>query len=249
MSAKVKQFEGMSTSGQVEFLKNGKFSQWQREEKIVFLKAILKNELSSKTVASALKLLRELRYRDKYFFRRFMYHIDSSVSNAARKAVNQKLECGDSECARLKRVFREGDTEDRVMIARYFLEGDGKLNVDTLLSLLSFNNLRLREIIVSNISLAHELDEARLSDTLKNGSRVAWYVRAALVEILGNRRSKCLLDIVDHLLNDSNVEVKLKLLNALVRLEEERARVYIERLADDAILWVRKEARRALRTM
>lgn len=249
MVQKIKWFLELNTLKQLEFLKNGEFPALQREEKIEFLKSILKSRLSSKTTAAALKILRELKYRDKYFFRRFLYHIDSSVSNAARKAIKEKIDCNENQCAKLKKMFREGNSDDRQLIAKHFLEGEGRLNEDALISLLSFNDLQLRETIVKRISVDHELDETRLTDVLRSGSSIAWYVRATLVEILGIRKSEHLLDIMDHLICDKNVEVKLKLVGALAKLEAKKTRVYMQMLADDALIWVRKEARRALLTM
>jgi len=249
MEKKIKGFLELNTLKQLEFLKKGEFPGWEQEEKIAFLKCALRSNLSSKTTAAALKILRELKYNDKYFFRKFLFHIDSSVANAARKAVNQKIDCNESQCAKFKKMFREGDASDRELIAKHFLEGKGRLNEDALISLLSFNDLHLREIIVSRISMEHELDEAKLTDILKSGGSLAWYVRSTLVEILGKRKSKYLLDIMDHLVCDENVEVRFKLVGALAKLEADKTRFYMQILADDAIIWVRKEARRALQTM
>lgn len=249
MKAAVKRFAGLHAGEQWEFLKSSEFTGWERQEKIAFLKAALKEELSSKTVAAVLKLLRELNYLDKFFFRQFLYHIDSSVSLAAKKAMKQTIDGNESDCARLIKMLGEGSSNDRVLIANCFLEGEGKLNEDALISFLCFDDPRVKETIVNKISLQHELDDSKLSDVLKNSGGLAWYTRAALVEILGKRKSKHLLDIVDCLLNDKNVEVKLKLIAALLQLGEGKVRPYIQRLADDSIPWVRKEARRALQTM
>ncbi len=249
MKAAVKRFAGLHAGEQWEFLKSSEFTGWERQEKIAFLKAALKEELSSKTVAAVLKLLRELNYLDKFFFRQFLYHIDSSVSLAAKKAMKQTIDGNDSDCARLIKMLGEGSSNDRVLIVNCFLEGEGKLNEDALISFLCFDDPRVRETIVNKISLQHELDDSKLSDVLKSGGGVAWYARAALVEILGKRKSKHLLDIVDCLLNDKNVEVKLKLIAALLQLGEGKVTPYIQRLANDSIPWVRKEARRALQTI
>lgn len=246
MKAAVKRFAGLHAGEQWEFLKSSEFTGWERQEKIAFLKAALKEELSSKTIAAILKLLRELNYLDKFFFRQYLYHIDSSVSLAAKKAMKQTIEDNEDDCARLIKMLREGSTPDRLLIVNCFLDGEGRLNEDALITFLSFDDSRVRETIVSKISLQHEFDDSKLSDALKNSSGVAWYTRAALVEILGKRKSKYLLDIVDCLINDKNVEVKLKLIAALMQLEGGKVKPYIQRLTNDAIPWVRKEARRAL---
>lgn len=249
MKAAVKRFAGLQGAGQLEFLKSNDFTGWDQHEKIAFLKAVLKEELSSKTIAAVLKQLRELNYLDKFFFRKFQYHIDNSVSNEAQQAIKQKIEGNDNTCAKITKLLREGSTDDRVLIANCFLEGGGKLNEDALLSFLCLDDPRVRETIVNKISLAHELDDCKLSAILKNGSGVAWYTRAALVEILGKRKSKHLLDIANCLLSDKNVEVKLKLIAALVQLKEENVKPYIQSMANDPIPWVRKEAFRVLQSM
>ena len=151
------------------------------------------------------------------------------------------------ECVKFKKVIQEGDTNDRLLLVNYFLKGRGKLNENVLISFLSFNELKIRETIIKKISMEHELDETRLSDTIKSG--VVWYMRAALVEILGKRKSKHLLDIVDYLIDDGSVEVKLKLVDALLKLEKEKVENYIRRLAGDSAIWVRKKAGRALEAM
>ena len=51
---------------------------------------------------------------------------------------------------------------------------------------------------------------------------------------------------IDFLMNDKNVEVKLKLIDALSKLEEEKGKAYLQQLACDSIIWVRKYADRAL---
>ncbi|HLP59653.1 MAG TPA: HEAT repeat domain-containing protein [Candidatus Deferrimicrobium sp.] len=248
MKAAVKRFAGFLVTGQLEFLKSGDFTSLERHEKIAFLKAALKEGLSPKTVTAILELLRELNYLDKFFFRQYQYHIDNSVANAAKKAIKQKIENNESTIARLTNMLREGNTDDRMLIANCFIEGGGKLNEDALISFLCFDDPGIRKTILNKITLAHELDESRLIAVLKNGS-IVWYARAALVEILGKRKCKYLLDIVDYLLNDKNVDVKLKLIAALLQLKDESVKPYIQKLANDSIPWVRKEARRVLQAL
>lgn len=244
--SKIKHFLEFTTKKQLGFLEGKEFNRWERSAKIDFLKEILKSRLSSQAVAAAIKQLKELKYKDKYFYRRFLYHIDSSVCSAAREAIRQKVEVNDSDYAKLVRVLKEGDTADRILLANYFLEQEGKLDESTLISFLSVDDLKVRDAVVAGVSSAHQLDDVKLCRAVNSG--VVWYVRAALVEILGKRKSKHLLDVIDELIQDRNVEVRLKLIGALSRMEQENARTHIRRLADDSVIWVRREAKRALET-
>jgi hypothetical protein len=159
--------------------------------------------------------------------------------------MNQAIE-SESEGVRVLKMLREGNADDRMLIAENYFKQKGKLNENVLISFLSIDDFKLRETILKEISVDHELDEARLCSALKGGSGMTWYVRAALVEILGKRKSKYLLDIVDCMIDDRNVEVKLKLINALLNLGEVNVKIYLQKLSHDPIIWVRKKAQHAL---
>ncbi|MCP4152907.1 MAG: hypothetical protein GY757_34560 [bacterium] len=240
-------FKALNWLDQVRFLKSDDFNMLDRCIKIDFLKDVLKTKLPPKTTACAIKTLGKVNYHDRYFFRKFLYHRDSFVSNAAKKAMKPYKELAPPLDKKVKEMLLEGNTCDRLLITDCFLGEKGKVNEDILLSFLAIGDFKVRESIVKKISPAHELDEKKLSDAIKSGS--VWYVRAALVEILGKRKSAHFTPLIDILLKDTNVEVKLKLLDALLKWGKKEARKHIERLANDSILWVRKEARRALQTM
>ncbi len=123
----------------------------------------------------------------------------------------------------------------------------GKLSDTSLISFLTIDDSKVRKAVVRKVSPEHDVDEVILSNAIKRGS--TWYVRAALVEILANRKSKHLVDIMDQLINDKNVEVKLKVIDALLKLKPDKGKEYLRMLTQDPVTWVRKEAQRALQKM
>lgn len=239
----VKVFLRLKSVRQIEYLEEGDFTHLKRNEKIEFLKTLLKEEISSDTAACALSLLKELNYPDRYYFRKFLYHKDDAVADVARKAIN-KLDRKRSDTITMEDMLREGESDDRILLADYFLAQEGKINEEALIAFLRINDMRVRDLIIKKVTSEQEVDDAVLSETITRGA--AWYVRAALVEILGNRKSQHLFDSIDFLMNDRNVEVKLKLIDALAKLGMEKGRVYLQQLTHDAIIWVRKQAHRAL---
>ncbi len=243
MTINAKTFLGFKPSRQIEYLNKDDFTHSIQKEKIEFLKVILKEELPVGTTVCALFLLKELHYPDRYFFRRFLYHKDDAVSDAARKII-KALERKKKHRTTFADMLSEGERDDLILLADYFLAQKGKLNEKALLAFLGINDIIVRDIIVKNVTPEHEIDDALLSAAITSG--IAWYVRAALVEILGNRKSLCLFDCIDFLMNDKNVEVKLKLIDALSKLGEEKGKVYLQQLARDSVIWVRKHAHRAL---
>jgi HEAT repeat protein len=97
--------------------------------------------------------------------------------------------------------------------------------------------------LIRKVDLDYNLDEARLVEAIKGA---VWHVRAAIVNILSNRNSDYLIDVIEYLMNDKNVEVKLKLIDALSRIEPRQARTFLVRLKEDPLIWIRKEASRVL---
>jgi HEAT repeat protein len=247
MAIDFQHFIRLKAGKQVKYLEKGEFVGLSRKKKIEFLKTILNEDLPAAITACALRLLNELNYPDRYYFKKFIYHPDNTVANIAKEAVREWRESGSSGTRALVDMLLNGKSADRILLLNYFLEEKGKLNEHTLISFLCTGDQRVCEVIVNKITPEYRLDDAKLSKAITKGT--TWYVRAALVEILGNRKSEHLFDCIDFLMNDRNVEVKLKLINALAKLEMEKGKPYLQKLTGDPAVWVRKKAQRALQAM
>jgi len=247
MDSVLKDFLSLNTLNQVKFLKEGKFADYaalSKETKIEFIKNVLKCDLSSKTTATAIKAMRELGYKDKFFYRKFLYHIDSSVSNAAKKGISESSLNKDTAVIRIVKNIRDGESKDKIKKIKSFLKEKGPLNEDIIISLLKSDDQKVRDTLIAGITMEQEIDDRKLTDAIISGA--VWHVRAALVAILGNRKSSHLLDIIDFLIEDKNVEVRLQLIEALTKLDGERAKPHLQKLTNDPLIWVRKRAQQAL---
>jgi HEAT repeat protein len=243
MEISMEYFLGLNPSKQIHLLKDERFTTFPREKKIEFLKTVLQSELSSKTTASALKVLRELKYQDQFFYRKFLYHADSSVANAARKAISDAIEQQDSGIIKITEILKKEQGETRMEYLNSILKDKTDFSSEILISLLSLNDSAMREKLIKEVNSDYNLDEARLVEAIKGG---VWYVRAAIVKILSNRQSDYLPDVIDYLMNDKNVEVKLKIIEALSGLDPQQAQIFLVRLKNDPLVWVKKEAEKVL---
>jgi len=243
MNNRVASFLSLSASEQIQFLKEGEFNQWPAADRIGFLKRVLQSETSSKTTASALKSLRQLKYRDRFFFRRFLYHQDSSVANAARKAMENSTVTHDSGEIRLAEMVRRESPPNRPSVVRSLLRDLDSISESMLLSLLQIDDFRVREEVVSNIDPEIPLDEAVLVDAVDGA---VWFVRSAVVQILGRRNSPLLISLAQRLVTDTNVDVRLNLVESLAKSANEAARPLLETLSRDANQWVSRRAQKAL---
>lgn len=235
-------FFKLTPAGQVKYLHTDEFAALEREKRIEFLKEIAAcGKISSKCLASALKILRELKFRDRAFYKRFLDHPDSSVTMACKKALSEKGVDMGFGFFPMRELVRKQNNEKKLETVKLIVSETGQAGEEMLLSFLAEDNLRVREVVVRELSRRPQLDESRLVAQLGHG---IWYTRAAIVEILGSRRSKLLLDRANELLSDPNVEVRLQLLTALAKFDRERVKELILKLTKDPHVRVSKEAQK-----
>ena len=130
-------------------------------------------------------------------------------------------------------------------VNKKFVEEKKRISDTLLLNLLASDEVRVREAVIKEAVALERLNEGKLVESIKHS---IWYVRSALVEILGKRKSRLLLEIeiMDQLLADQNAEVKLKLIDALAHLDRNEVKEYLQRLSRDPLIFVRKKAERVL---
>jgi hypothetical protein len=245
--AMIDDFLKLTPAGQVRYLKTEEFAQVEREQRVTFLKEIASGaSISSKCLASALKILRELKYRDRAFYKRFLQHPDSSVTMACKKALSDKGFDNGFGFFPMRELVKKRNNEKKLETVKLIVSETGRAGEDMLLAFLAEDNLRVKEVVVRELSAREELDENKL---LAHLSHSIWFTRAAIVEILGNRRSARLFEKVSELLADPNVEVRLQLLAALSKLDRERAREFVLKLTRDPHMRVSKEAKKVLATI
>ncbi|MBU4268942.1 MAG: HEAT repeat domain-containing protein [Acidobacteria bacterium] len=243
----IKDFLKLTPAAQVKFLKTDQFAQLEQTRRIEFLQEIAVNKnVSSKCLASALKILRELKFRDRSFYKQFLQHPDSSVIMACKKALKEKGFDNGFGFFPMRELVKKQHNERKLQTVKLIVSETGQAGEDMLISFLAEDNLRIRELVVKELSARPQLDENRLLNQLPHS---IWFTRAAIVEILGNRRSELLFNKIDELLVDANVEVRLKLLDALTKLDRERVKEFVSKLTRDAHMRVSKEAKRVLATI
>jgi hypothetical protein len=235
-------FQNLSVAQQTNFLKEGEFLLLNTDEKVTFITETINTNLSSKVMATMLKILRELNYTNYSFYKKFIYHADSSVANAAKKALEEKNKAN-NETQKLLESLKYQPFDGKLEIIRNLLTSGKQLSEKSLIELLNIDDVKLRRYIIENVFSESYLNDHKLAEGLKNA---IWYVRAAIIDILARRNSQVILDVADHLINDKNVDVKLKFIEALSKLDRDKAKPYLSMLLTDPIIWVRKEAEKII---
>jgi hypothetical protein len=234
-------FLKLSPAEQVKFLKTDQFAEMEKNQRIEFLKEIaLTKTVSSKCLACALKILRELKFRDRSFYNNFLQHPDSSVIMACKKALSERGFENGLGFYPMRELLKKQNIEKKMAAVKNIISETDQSGEDLLISLLGEDNLKIRELIVRELSGRAQIDERKLLNQLPHS---IWYARGAIIEILGNRQSQLLLEIIDELLADANVEVRMKLLQALAKLNREQVKGYIQRMTKDSHMRVCREAK------
>lgn len=243
----IEDFLKLTPAAQVQFLKTDQFAQMEKDKRIEFLREIAVTQtVSSKCLASALKLLRELKFRDRSFYKKFLEHPDSSVIMACKKALNEKGFDNGFGFLPMRELVKKQHNEKKLQTVKLIVSETGQAGEEMLIQFLTEDNMRIRELVVKELSARPQLDESKLLNQLTHS---IWYTRAAIVEVLGNRHCELLYNKIEELLADPNVEVRLKLLDALAKLDRERVKDYIFKLTKDAHMRVSREAKRLFSTI
>jgi HEAT repeat protein len=243
----VTDFLKLSPAGQVKFLKTDQFAEMEKSQRVEFLKEIaLTKTISSKCLASALKILRELKFRDRTFYHKFLQHPDSSVILACKKALSERGSENGFGFYPMRELLKKQNIEKKLAAVKNIISETNQSAQDLLISLLGEDNLKIRELIVRELSGRAQIDERKLLNQLPHS---IWHARGAIVEILGNRRSQLLLEIIETLIADANVEVRIKLLEALAKLNREQVKDYILRMTKDSHMRVCREAKKIFSTI
>jgi hypothetical protein len=146
----------------------------------------------------------------------------------------------------MRELLKKQNIEKKMAAVATIISETDQSGEDLLLSLLNEDHLKIRELIVKELSSRSLVDERKLLNQLPHA---IWFSRGAIIEILGNRRSPLLLEIADKFIADANVEVRMKLLEALSKMDREQVKEHILKMTKDPHTRICREAKRLFATI
>lgn len=242
----IESFLGSFPSDLPSFIRK-KINPLSRAKKIEFFRKVLQRHLPNEAVAIGIRELERLGYQNRTFYEGFLFHTDPEVKKQVRRILYSTRSREPARPEHLSRLLREGEPVDREFMVNNIFGHREPVDERILLTLLKYDDQILRKQVIRGIESEHVPDAGFLVEALRRGA--VWYTRAGIVEILGKLRSPSLFDIIDLLLADPNVEVKLKLIRALGQFPRDRVEEYLQKLTHDRIMWVAREARKLLASL
>ncbi len=220
-----------------------------KRERIVFLLGLLQGEGTSPLVkATGLKFLREASYQEFEFYKKYAEDNFRALRNAAKKAVKEfeGKERSNSYYADsvLRKLASLEDRGRRLKILRAIAKLKAPWIFRVLLESLADPCETIRDFLIKELS---EREVWSLSLFYEKLKKPPWYVRSAVVKILGRRKDGEALSYIAPLLADSNVDVRKCVADTLGEIGGKEALALLVKLTKDKSSYVRTAAAEALR--
>jgi HEAT repeat protein len=242
------QFSPLPPQEQVKFLYT-RIDTLAKEERIVFLLSVLKQEEASPLVkATALKFLREASYQESEVYKSFLEDDFRAIANAAKRAVKEFEEKdkkdGFYSDAVLRKLSSLPDKDKRLKVLKAISRLQAPWVLRVLLEELADPCESIRDFLIKELSRREIWNFSPFYEKL---SKPPWYTKSAVVRILGRRKDGAAIPAIKKLLNDPNIDVRKSAAEALGEIGGKEALALLVRLSKDASALVRQAAGDSLR--
>jgi HEAT repeat protein len=242
------QFSPLPPQEKVKFLYT-RIETLAREERIVFLLSILKQEEASPLVkATALKFLREASYQESEVYKSFVEDDFRAIANAAKRAVKEFEEKdkkdGYYSDAVLRKLSSLPDKDKRLKILKAISRLQSPWVLKVLLEGLSDPCESIRDFLIKELSRREIWNFSLFYEKL---SKPPWYTKSAVLRILGRRKDSAAIPAIKKLLADPNIDVRKSAAEALGEIGGKEALALLVRLTKDGSSLVRQAASDSLR--
>lgn len=242
------QFSPLPPQEKIKFLYT-RIETLARDERIVFLLSILKQEETSPLVkATALKFLREASYQESEVYKSFLEDDFRAIANAAKRAVKEFEEKdkkdGYYSDAVLRKLSSLSDKDRRLKVLKAISRLQAPWVLRVLLEGLSDPCESNRDFLIKELSRREIWNFSLFYDKL---SRPPWYTKSAVLRVLGRRKDSAAVPAIKKTLADPNVDVRKSAAEALGEIGGKEALALLVRLTKDGSAHVRQAASDALR--
>jgi hypothetical protein len=223
----------------------------EKQEKISFLLSLLREETASPLVkATALKFLRQSSYQEFDVYENFLSDSFRATANAARKALKEFEEKTQKNRFYSEAVLRKlrslSDKGKRLKILKAISRLRAPWVLKVLLESLNDPSEANREFLIQELSRREIWNFHPLYEKLHHPP---WYVKSAVLKILGRRKDAQALPAIEPALADPNIDVRRSAVDALGEIGGKEALALLARLTKDESIYVRTAAAAALRRL
>ena len=143
----------------------------------------------------------------------------------------------------LRKIRSTKEKQKRLKIIKSITRVDGVWVNEVLLEALDDPSEKIRDFIIKELARRKGLKLERIYQKL---FIPPWYVKSAILKILGMKKDPLSLGLIEAVINDENVEVRISAAQALGEIGGEEALLLLNKLAQDKNRFVRKSAEESL---
>lgn len=243
MEFTIENFESLPPKKKLEFLKSDEFQNVEEKEKFIF--ASLK-ELYPPLKAYAIKLAGEIGLKNEEFLTQFLSDPNPVVRDSVIKVLESiKKEKLEEKMTKelAEKIFLSGDKTEKINLIERIKEIKEKWVTDILLNFLEDPSWEIRTYALKVLTSREDIEINALLPLLK---KPQWFVKSCVLELMRNKEIAVVSEEVLNLKKDSNIEVKLKLIEFFSKIGGEEVIQHLVDLSRDSHSWVRKSAEKAL---
>jgi HEAT repeat protein len=220
-----------------------------RQERITFLLSILKEKAASPLVkATALKFLRETSFQEPDVYKSFLGEDFRALANAAKCALKEFEEKDKKDeyyaAAVLRKLNSHADKDKRFKILKAIARLKAPWVLKVLLEGLSDYCESNRDFLIKELS---QREIWNFSPVYEKLSQPPWYMKSAVLKVLGLRKDGAAVRAIRTVLSDPNVDVRKTAADALGEIGGKEALALLIDLTKDPSTYVRQAAVASLR--
>lgn len=220
-----------------------------REERIVFLLSVLREKEASPLVkATAIKFLRETSFQEPDLYKSFLEDDFRALANAAKCALKEFEEKDKKDeyyaAAVLRKLNSQTDKDKRLKILKAIARLKALWVLKVLLEGLSDHCESNRDFLITELSKREIWNFSPIYEKL---SQPPWYMKSAVLRILGLRKDGAAVPAIRTVLSDPNVDVRKSAADALGEIGGKEALALLVELTKDPSTYVRQAAVASLR--
>ncbi|GEM_PF-2242157 len=243
MEFTIENFESLPPRKKLEFLKSEEFQNVEEKEKFILVSL---KEAYPPLKAYAIKLAGEMGFKNEEFLTQFLNDPNPVVRDSVTKVLESiKKENFEEKRAKelAEKTLSSVDKTEKINLIEKLREVKDKWATDTLLSFLEDPSWEVRTYAIKALTPREDIEVHALLPLLK---KPQWFVKSCVLELMGNKKIAVITEEILNLKKDSNIEVKLKLIEFFSKIGGEEVIQHLVDLSRDSHSWVRKSAEKAL---
>ena len=215
----------------------------------MFLLSVLREKEASPLVkATALKFLRETSFQESEVYRSFLEDDFRALANAAKRALKEFEEKDKKDeyyaDAVLRKLNSLTDKDKRLKILKAIARLKAAWVLKVLLESLSDRCESNRDFLIKELSEREIWNSSPIYERL---SQPPWYMKSAVLKVLGQRKDADAVSAIRAVLADPNVDVRKSAADALGEIGGKEALALLVALTKDPSAYVRQAAVGSLR--